>query len=134
MTESRLTRSEKDQIIAGVCGGLAEYLAIDVVLVRIAFVILAFASGIGIPIYLILWLIMPKETIYNAPNAKIFQDNIEEVSQKVSKASHSGTVGAILIILGIFFLLQQLGLIGWLSNIIWPLLIIGFGLYILNRR
>ncbi|GAB4277971.1 MAG: hypothetical protein Kow0080_29320 [Candidatus Promineifilaceae bacterium] len=134
MTETRLTRSEKDQMIAGVCGGLAEYLVIDVVLVRIAFVILAFASGIGIPIYLILWLIMPKETGHNAPNAKILQENIEEVSQKVSNASHSGTVGVILIILGVFFLLQQLGLLSWLSNIIWPLLIIGFGLYILNQR
>ena len=61
MPETKLTRNETDRMIAGVCGGLAAYLNIDSVLVRLAFIILFFASGIGFPIYLILWVIMPSE-------------------------------------------------------------------------
>ncbi len=52
MSETRLTRSNNDKIIAGVAGGIASYLAIDPILVRLAFLILLFASGIGFPIYL----------------------------------------------------------------------------------
>ncbi|MFN2255255.1 MAG: PspC domain-containing protein, partial [Candidatus Promineifilaceae bacterium] len=59
MSQTRLTRSSTDKIIAGVCGGLAEYLEIDPVLVRLAFLVLFFASGIGFPIYIILWIVMP---------------------------------------------------------------------------
>ncbi|VAW33272.1 hypothetical protein MNBD_CHLOROFLEXI01-3169, partial [hydrothermal vent metagenome] len=44
MSESRLTRSEADKMIAGVCSGLAEYLNLDPVWVRLLFVLLLFAS------------------------------------------------------------------------------------------
>lgn len=56
----RLMRSRTDKIIAGVAGGIAQYLAIDPVIVRIAFVALCF-TGVGILLYPILWLIMPLE-------------------------------------------------------------------------
>ena len=51
MQQARLMRSETDKMIAGVCGGLADYLNIDPVLVRLAFVVLFLASGIGLAIY-----------------------------------------------------------------------------------
>ncbi len=49
----RLMRSRSDKIIAGVAGGIAQYLAVDPVFVRLAFVI-AGLSGIGILLYPIL--------------------------------------------------------------------------------
>ena len=58
----RLYRSTKNKIIAGVCGGLAEYFGVDPVIVRIiwvAFLLLSF--GIAVIIYLILWLVVPKK-------------------------------------------------------------------------
>ncbi len=55
--EKRLHRSKTDKWIAGVCGGIAEYLGISSALVRILVVI----SGIGIVAYLIAALIMPEE-------------------------------------------------------------------------
>jgi phage shock protein C len=61
MNEKRLTRSRSDRMIAGVCGGLAEYFGIDPALVRILFVVLAIAGGHGVLIYLILWLVMRSE-------------------------------------------------------------------------
>ena len=51
----KLCRSKSDKIVAGVCGGIAEYLDISSTLVRILFVL----SGIGILAYFIVALIMP---------------------------------------------------------------------------
>ena len=56
----RLYRSKKDRMIAGVCGGLAEYFNIDPVIVRALFLVLLFGAGSGILLYLILWLIVPE--------------------------------------------------------------------------
>ncbi|NPV56027.1 MAG: PspC domain-containing protein [Anaerolineae bacterium] len=55
----KLTRSQNEKMIAGVCGGIAEYFDIDPTLVRLAFVLLFFVGGNGILIYLILWILMP---------------------------------------------------------------------------
>ena len=62
MKEKKLMRSKDDRMLAGVAGGLAEYLEIDPVLVRLIFVIIAlFGGGVtGIAIYIVLWIIMPE--------------------------------------------------------------------------
>lgn len=139
MSEENLTRSETDRMIAGVCGGIAAYLGIDSVLVRGLFILLLFASGIGFPIYVILWFIMPRENYEGQPNATMLHDNFEEMSQTVStrvnRIGRPGTIGVLLILFGAFFLFNQLGILDWLSGgIFWPLVIIGAGLYLLARR
>src|SRR5947208_10342328 len=58
--EPRLRRSRTEVIIAGVCGGLAEYFGIDPVIVRLIFVLVTLTTGIGVLIYPVLWLVMPK--------------------------------------------------------------------------
>jgi phage shock protein C len=58
--QARLTRSETEKRIAGVCGGIAEYFDIDPTVVRVVFVLLAILTGVGIPIYVVLWIILPK--------------------------------------------------------------------------
>ena len=57
----RLYRSRKDRQIAGVCGGIADYFAIDPTLVRILWVIFALAGGPGLILYIILALVVPEE-------------------------------------------------------------------------
>ena len=58
----KLTRSRKERMIAGVCGGLAEYLGWDPTLVRIVYVLATiFTAFAGVIIYFILWIIMPEE-------------------------------------------------------------------------
>ncbi len=56
-----LNRSHQDKLLAGVCGGLAEYLGWDATLVRIIFALLTIFSAAfpGILVYLILWILMP---------------------------------------------------------------------------
>jgi phage shock protein C len=139
VTEARLTRSIDDKIIAGVCGGLAAYLDIDTVLVRLAFLVLLFASGIGLPIYLIMWVIMPAEGSEGRPNAEVIQKNIEEmgntVSARMNRIGRPGTVGVLLVLFGFYFLFSEFGWLNWLSGeIFWPLVIVGLGVYLLLRR
>lgn len=62
MEGKRLTRSTTDHMIAGVCGGLADYFGIDATIVRLAFVlfeVLTAGAG-GILAYIVLWIIMPE--------------------------------------------------------------------------
>lgn len=58
----RLYRSQHDRKVAGICGGLAEYLEVDPVLMRVAWVVLAFVSaGIAILLYAVLIFVIPNQ-------------------------------------------------------------------------
>jgi phage shock protein C len=60
----RLTRSETDKQIAGVCGGLADYFKVDPTLVRVVWAVLTIVPGaivLGILAYLVAWFIMPTD-------------------------------------------------------------------------
>ena len=56
----RLYRSGDDRILGGVCGGIAEYLDVDPVIIRLLWVIAVFAWGFGILAYIIAWIIIPR--------------------------------------------------------------------------
>ena len=60
-----LRRSRKHKMIAGVCGGIAEWLGWDVTLVRVLYVVVSIVSVAfpGILCYLVLWIVMPKEPL-----------------------------------------------------------------------
>lgn len=55
----RLRLSATERKIGGVCGGLGEFLELDPVLFRVAFVVLAFVGGLGILLYVVLWMVVP---------------------------------------------------------------------------
>jgi phage shock protein C len=58
----KLYRSRSSRMISGVCGGLAEYLNIDPVVVRLIFVITAiFGASIGFWVYIIMWIAVPEQ-------------------------------------------------------------------------
>lgn len=57
----RLYRSGRDRILGGVCGGLGDYFDVDPVLVRLIWLVLTLLSlGVGIPAYLIAWIMIPR--------------------------------------------------------------------------
>jgi phage shock protein C len=58
---ARLTKSETDRVIDGVCGGVAEYFGVDSTVIRLVFVVLALINGLGILLYIILMIIMPRQ-------------------------------------------------------------------------
>jgi phage shock protein C len=74
----RLTRSESDRILAGVCGGIAEFLSIDATIVRIVFVLLAVFGGSGIVLYLAAWAIVPRADRVDAPPRDAVRDALDE--------------------------------------------------------
>ena len=59
----RLTRSRKDRMLAGICGGIADYMAVDPTVVRLIFALATFFTVLfpGVLIYLIMWIVVPKE-------------------------------------------------------------------------
>jgi len=77
MTDKRLVRVREDRMVLGVAAGVANYVNIDPVLVRLLFVLLALASGWGVLIYIILALVMPE---VDEPSAKAnYFDEEEEI-------------------------------------------------------
>ena len=116
----RLYRSKKNSVIAGVCGGLAEYFDIDPVILRIAAVILIFVSGIGLLTYLIAWIVIPQRT-----------EELEEIAQDKTKA-HKYLPGMILILLGLIFLLNNI--FPWFGfGKLWPLILVALGIVLLAK-
>jgi len=58
----RLVRARKGRLLAGVCSGIAEYVGIDVTVVRLIFVALGVVTfGVGVLIYLAAWMVIPEE-------------------------------------------------------------------------
>lgn len=134
MHERRLTRSETNKVIAGVSGGLADYLDIDPVLVRLAFLALFFASGIGAVVYVALAVIAPTES-----EAK-FEKSPDDIDHSYPRDGHRDGVrqrntsmlfAALMIIGGIYFLFDNMGV---QLEFLWPLLLIAFGVMLIMSR
>ena len=62
MTDKKLYRSESDKKLAGVCGGLADYLGVDVTIIRLIWALVTVFGGTGLVAYLIAALIIPTES------------------------------------------------------------------------
>jgi len=79
METKRLYRSRDHRVVAGVAGGLATYLGIDPALIRLAFVLLTIFNGLGLLLYLVLWLIVPNiDTVYVEAGAQV-RENVDEM-------------------------------------------------------
>ncbi len=78
--QKRLYRNENDKVLGGVCSGLANYFNIDVVIVRIIFVVLLFA-GAGFLAYIIMWVAVPStaSTQIGGTRKKLFRDSDEKI-------------------------------------------------------
>ena len=82
----QLLRDQKRKILGGVCGGLANYFAVDPVWIRLLFVALGFAYGITIAVYLIMWIVVPGSYQLDEPEVgkKMFRDTERKVLSGVS--------------------------------------------------
>jgi phage shock protein PspC (stress-responsive transcriptional regulator) len=82
----RIYRDPDRRIFGGVCAGLAEYLNMDALIIRIIFAILVLAGGFGILIYLVLWVVLP-EARTTAQKLEMRGDpvNIENIKESVKR-------------------------------------------------
>jgi phage shock protein PspC (stress-responsive transcriptional regulator) len=74
----RLRRSRRGRLIGGVCSGLAAHFDVDPILFRIAFVGLAIFSGIGIALYLVIFLLVPEDGVSRAPICMLWRRPVAE--------------------------------------------------------
>ena len=130
----RLRRSSSDNVIFGVCGGIARYFQVDSVFIRIGFAILTIAGGSGLLIYLVMAVIMPKDD--ESPASGDPPGSIAAHTPDGDGGSRRAQgLAAVLIIAGAVLLLANLGAFSWLDwSIIWPLLLIGIGVLIIAQR
>ena len=76
----RLFRDENHKLVGGVCSGIANYFDVDIVIVRIVFLVLLFSFGIGFIPYIILWIAVPSSatTVIGSRRKKLYRDNDEK--------------------------------------------------------
>jgi len=113
--ENRLVRSDRDKVIAGVCGGLGKYFNIDPVLVRIIMVALLMAGSAGFWIYILAWIFIPLESDLRKKNnlsEEEFEEMDEETRLRRQKMGKNTTVAiaGILILSGFFLILNTLNI------------------------
>ena len=66
--EKRLYRSRKSRVLGGICGGLADYLNVDVSMVRLVAILAIFVGGLSFLVYIALWIVIPEEpVVYKEP-------------------------------------------------------------------
>jgi phage shock protein C len=144
-----LTRDPGRAVLGGVAAGFGRYLDVDPVLVRLAFVILFFANGIGLLLYLASWALMPKEGAPTAAGPAGVEgaiagarDAAEEAARAIAgSAEDSGgarlVVGYCLIALGVVLLLHNLDWIRWPHwarlEVLWPIVLVGMGAGLVHR-
>lgn len=129
-----LYRHPTQKIVGGVCGGLADFLGWDPVLVRILWVVATIAtSGGGFLAYAALWLLLPVGTASGG----------QERPAAIELTERNLRMGAYLLIgLGGLWLLSNVGILPWLwtgfwstvGTLFWPALLIGAGFLLLNRN
>ena len=116
-----------DRIVGGVASGVAAALKVDPIIVRVGFVVLAVAGGVGIPLYLGLWFLTPGADGERA----ISVDALRSLHPERTELRQPLAIG--LIVAGTVLLLRNVGI--WFSDVIvWPLTLAGFGIAVLWSR
>jgi phage shock protein PspC (stress-responsive transcriptional regulator) len=138
-----------------VCGGLATYLQVDPLFVRILFMLVAMANGTGLAVYVLMWLLVPSETSVGAQRDQVVRENVDEIKERARALGQSAQqslgrqkwaagwtqgptsqrmlfIGAALVVVGLLVLLDNLNLLWWFRlGQLWPLILVGLGVVLL---
>jgi len=137
--EKRLIRKRENALVGGICSGIASYLSIDPLWVRLFFVIWIIAGGASIFVYIILWVVIPLEGD-TAPldlntRLKIVGNELSEIFRQPN-AQLITYAGVALIGMGILALARYFGFF-WLNwvhwDLFWPVLMMIAGAFLLIR-
>lgn len=131
--DKKVYRSIDDKVLAGVCGGLANYFDIDSTIVRVLWILGFFAGGLGILAYIICAIIIPQESFaeYNMNKSKY--DEAMPRYDKDKSSKNKVVLGSILVIIGVFSLIDEY--LYWINiEKLWPLIFIVIGIYIIVKK
>jgi len=134
----RLYRSRDDYWIAGVCGGLGRYFAVDSNPIRLAFVVLAAWNGLGVLLYLVTVLIVPEEPFDRATepgDAAPLPPPVPARPPGAHESRRTRMLGWLLILGGAYLLLRNLHLfVPLVQDEVFPVLLILGGLVLVLLR
>ena len=142
-TPKKLHRSRNDRIIAGVCGGIAEYLAIDSTIVRIVFALITvIPNGVGLLAYIIMVIVVPEEPVSETESSgglnksvgyvRVVDGRVETSEDRSWLSQRRNLVGLVIILLGVASLIRAImPSLGWADHMFWPLLVILIGVYLI---
>ncbi len=132
-SSKRLYRAGKDYIIGGVCAGLADYLAVDVTLLRILWLALTLFNGVGVIIYLVCMILIPK----NPEHEKL------PAAERTRAGNSALYIGVALVILGAMLTFDNMFDFFWWKfdwwffnfhwHIVWPVLLILLGVWFIYQ-
>ncbi|MFZ5990010.1 MAG: PspC domain-containing protein [Bacillota bacterium] len=138
----RLARSKNNKVLAGVCGGIAEYFNVDPTIIRLGFVIAGFFGGTGFIAYIVALFVMPEgegykpDSFYNDDNGfNMEYESEKDFSQVMGDSENTFKhdpernktfIGVCLIILGVIFLGKQF--LSWFDfRFVVPIILIAIG-------
>ncbi|MDR3296225.1 MAG: PspC domain-containing protein [Clostridiales Family XIII bacterium] len=161
----KLYKSGTDRVFFGVCGGLAEYFDVDAVIIRLLMAVFAFTGGLGLIFYILAAVIMRESpgssrgyseaSAHGSPGGEnscgaenYGAENPGEFSGEAPGAPEHGAhprrnrgsgaviVGLILIIIGVFYLINQfLPIFYWISpKVLFAAILVILGIYFVARR
>lgn len=143
MTEptKQLNRLPQQGQIAGVCAGIAEYINMDVTLVRVIFIALAIITGGGfILVYILLAIVMPSADVKTASKGAGISQNVKVLADDMRGNEQQSRIrnflGLGLVLLGAWLFLGQL-FPSWVDrgwDFVWPIILILLGIFIATRR
>ena len=125
MENRKLSRNSMNKVIGGVCSGLAEFFGLDVAIVRIAFVIAFMFASFGFWLYILLWIFVPERKT-NFDFVQQAADEGQQSSDDNDKRLTSIVSGAIVILIGLIFLINNFVPIAWVWKL-WPLILVAIG-------
>ncbi|WP_052016952.1 PspC domain-containing protein [Arcticibacter svalbardensis] len=141
--EKKLQRDENNKVLAGVAAGLAEYFEIEVMWIRLIFILMIVLGLSGVLIYLILWIVVPAKpcTFPFDSDAKINGDysanpgSFRTFGDMGKRSKNAPIAGLILVALGVYFLFEEFGFVpDWFElRKLWPVILIIIGLVFLFR-
>jgi signal transduction histidine kinase len=123
-TARSLRRDRSRGVVAGVCAGIAKQANVDVLVIRIVFIALVFAGGIGVAIYALMWALVPVE---GQPGRTLVVPRLQ------GRGGIQVALGAGLLLLSLLLTLRASGV--WVSDlIVWPVVLIAVGGALLWRE
>lgn len=128
MAQNHLYRSVKDRKIAGIAGGIGEYLNIDSAIVRLIWLLAILFGGAGFLAYIIAWIVIPEKNDNINDNSTTERTIPNE--DKTESTGGLNFLGVLLIVFGGILLLREFIPYG-LIRYFWPIVIIGLGIFLI---
>jgi len=133
--DKKLYKSSNDKVLAGVCGGIGEYFAIDAVVIRLLWVVFTLIAGAGLIAYIIAAIIIPQKPGSGGTEDSYTraEDPGADRERRDSSRSTSLVLGAILVLFGGYVLIKDF--IPWVpKDVFLAAILIGLGIFFLVRK